>query len=309
MAEGIGLHPPLANAVVQVDPSDKLRLQEERVRSAMKIFYQHTLCVAVVFLSCFVVGGHATTKLERLMAENKKLKQLNVRLKELVRAKVGSSRIANRVANSPSFLELKEGSSSGIQAEEDPAKASNPKKKCVDIDDMAGVGEAENNFCLAPDMCRETLYSCKRNCVNRCWVEKYGKNGAPPGYGDIDQSRLSVINQRVKQMLQQVNIDLDCRPCSSTKEQATPAPTQAPKPKPAVKAVKKPIVVAKGGDAEGDVKLGLIEELGKGRSPSGERPTGPKFVVISSNHQADPAERRKQQLKDEAAKTRLIGII
>ena len=155
---------------------------------SMKIFYQHTLCVAVVFLSCFVVGGHATTKLERLMAENEKLKQLNIRLKELVRAKVGSSRIANRVANSPSFLELKEGSSSGIQAEEDPAKASNPKKKCVDIDDMAGVGEAENNFCLAPDMCRETLYSCKRNCVNRCWVEKYGKNGAPPGYGDIDQS-------------------------------------------------------------------------------------------------------------------------
>ena len=168
---------------------------------------------------------------------------------------------------------------------------------------MAGVGEAENNFCLAPDMCRETLYSCKRNCVNRCWVEKYGKNGAPPGYGDIDQSRLSVINQRVKQMLQQVNIDLDCRPCS-TRRSKPPPRQQAPKPKPVVKDVKKPIVVAKGGDAEGDVKLGLIEEAGKGKSTSGELPTGPKFVVVSTNHEADPAERRKQQLNDEAAENK-----
>ena len=201
MAEGArSLHPPLPNVAAQVARVLKQAASSRGARSTShEIHYHHALCVTIVFLSYFVSVATPPQNWNDLWPKTK-AETVNIRLKELVRAKVGSSRIANRVANSPSFLELNEGSSSGIQAEEDPAKASNPKKKCVDIDDMAGVGEAENNFCLAPDMCRETLYSCKRNCVNRWWVEKYGKNGAPPGYGDIDQSRLSVINQRVKQM-------------------------------------------------------------------------------------------------------------
>ena len=249
------------------------------------------------------------SNLEELMSKNNQLKELNMKLRQLVHEKVGSMRIVNRLANSPSFMEIQEtsrGSNSGVPE-------LSPKKKCVEIDNLAGVGEAENNFCLAPDMCRETLYSCKRTCVNRCWVDKYSKNGAPPGFGDIDQTRLNVINQRVKQMLQQVNIDLDCKPCSGAKE-SQPAPKAnairaQPKAKPS--AVQRKVEPPKGGDAEGDVKLGFIEEPTENNnsnstsssnntiSPRVEPTYGPKYTVISTNYRDDPHEVRKQQLEKE----------
>ena len=261
----------------------------------------------------------STTNLEQLMLKNNQLKELNMKLKQLVHDKVGSMKIVNRLANSPSFLEMEELSPSSAKSNNNVGSAGagekTPKKKCVEIDDMAGVGEAENNFCLAPDMCRETLYSCKRNCINRCWVDKYGKNGAPPGFGDIDQTRLSVINQRVKQMLQQVNIDLDCTPCTGNKE-SRPAPT-AFKPKPKIVQAKpqRKMQVPKGGDAEGDVKIGFIEEKehknnnddnnSNNSSTILPEPTyGPKYIVISTNHRLDPHELKKQQLEKETAENK-----
>lgn len=272
-------------------------------------------CVKVltfVVFACIVIVAQAAkiaSNLEELISQNNNLKELNMKLKQLVHEKVGSMKIVNRLANSPTFLELQEPKTSG--GSNSGASESSPKKKCVEIDNMAGVGEAENNFCLAPDMCRETLYSCKRNCVNRCWVDKYSKNGAPPGFGDIDQTRLNVINQRVKQMLQQVNIDLDCKPCSGTKE-SKPAPkaiTIKPKAKPI--AVQRKVEAPKGGDAEGDVKLGFIEEPSEDNnnnstissnntiSSSTEPTYGPKYTVISTNYRDDPQEVRKQQLEKE----------
>ena len=116
-------------------------------------------------------------------------------------------------------------------------------------------------------------------------------------------------------MLQQVNIDLDCKPCSGTKES---------KPAPKVNAIKAPpkairsnamrkVEAPKGGDAEGDVKLGFIEEPTENSNSNsnstsssnntispGEEPTyGPKYTVISTNYRDDPHEVRKQQLKKE----------
>ena len=50
----------------------------------------------------------STTNLEQLMLKNNQLKELNMKLKQLVHDKVGSMKIVNRLANSPSFLEMEE---------------------------------------------------------------------------------------------------------------------------------------------------------------------------------------------------------
>ena len=147
-------------------------------------------------------------------------------------------------------------SNSFVETAASPAADSKKKstKPCLQVDDAPGVEGAMNNFCLAPEVCKERLQVCKRNCVNKCWSDKYAKNGAPPGDGDVDVARLQVINKRVKQMLKQVKIDTDCRPCSSTVKNSEVAP---PSRKGLCHTVKR--LPRLQGNAEGVAKLGLLE--------------------------------------------------
>jgi hypothetical protein len=115
-------------------------------------------------------------------------------------------------------------------------------------------------------------------------------------------------------MLQQVNIDLDCTPCTGNKE-SRPAPTAfKPKPKNVQAKPQRKMQVPKGGDAEGDVKIGFIEEKEHKNNDTDDsnnsstilpEPTyGPKYIVISTNHRLDPHELKKQQLEKETAENK-----
>ena len=75
----------------------------------------------------------STTNLEQLMLKNNQLKELNMKLKQLVHDKVGSMKIVNRLANSPSFLEMEELSPSSAKSNNNVGSAGagekTPKKK------------------------------------------------------------------------------------------------------------------------------------------------------------------------------------
>jgi hypothetical protein len=114
-------------------------------------------------------------------------------------------------------------------------------------------------------------------------------------------------------MLQQVNIDLDCTPCTANKESNKPTQTTLrSKPKVAPPKPQKKLQLPKGGDAEGDVKLGFIEENSVNTSDTnnntvfaGQEPTyAPKYIVVSTNNRQNPQEIQKQQLEDELSRNK-----
>lgn len=218
-------------------------------------------CLAVAILASVAatkvsaVGTASREHLNALMEENGRLKALNERLRTQVLKKVGgSAELLHKIAqtSSNSFLE------SGASPKADSSSKKKDSKPCLKVDDAPGVEGAMNNFCLAPEVCKERLQTCKRGCVNKCWADKYAKNGAPPGEGDIDAARMQIINTRVKQMLKQVNIDTDCRPCSSSVQDSVVVslPKAASANRLPVQRLPPP---PKGGDAEGVAKLSLLE--------------------------------------------------
>ena len=138
---------------------------------------------------------------QQLQTENAKLRLLNAHLRQLINRRVAST----------SLLEINEEPSSS----EDTAEAEiSANKQATD--------QSVNNFCLAPAECQERLFSCRRHAIEKCWQTDYAKGGAPPGSGDLDQDRLQAINDRVKQKLLEIGIDLDCDPSASgVKESST----------------------------------------------------------------------------------------
>lgn len=149
---------------------------------------------------------------------------------------------------------------------------------CVKVDDSAGIEESTANFCLAPEECQERLLKCKRSCIEKCWMDKYARGGAAPGYGDMDQQRLTEISSRTKQMLADIGIDLDCTPCSMVgssvdlgkkakdaggngnfHKMATKAASTASASSQAKKKVKD-----KNAEDEGDVQLDSLLEMSRG---------------------------------------------
>jgi hypothetical protein len=198
----------------------------------------------------FAVGSTVATtaRLDRLRAENSRLKALNAQLRQRVGKLVPAPHMVEGIAKSAySFSSFLEADSEG-------------QKPCVEVDDAPGVIAADNNFCLAPEVCQERLHMCKRSCVSKCWTDKYAKNGEPPGAGDLDQERMDVINARAKDMLKQVNVNLDCSPCSSSDRMKDSQVVVVPKP--VFKKVwkPKPLPIPKGGDQEGTMKLGLLQK-------------------------------------------------
>ena len=120
-------------------------------------------CLAVAILAIVAatkasaVGTASRVHLNALVEENARLKALNERLRTQVLKKVGGSaerlhKIAH--ASSSSFLET------AASPEADGKGKKKETKPCLKVDDAPGVEGAMNNFCLAPEVCKERLQTC-----------------------------------------------------------------------------------------------------------------------------------------------------
>ena len=136
------------------------------------------------------------TSIDALRKENDRLRAWNKQLRSYI--------ASSKSSLSPSLLEVSGMTKPAAAAEEDIAAAN--KKASA---------QAINNFCLSPAECQERLFACRRHSIEKCWQTDYAKAGAPPGNGDLDQDRLSEINNRVKQKLKEIGIDVDCVPSTS----------------------------------------------------------------------------------------------